>query len=31
MWGVVGGDIERWDVLSETTSTPTSLGITIDT
>jgi hypothetical protein len=30
MCGVVGGDIERWDVLSETTSTPTSVGITID-
>jgi hypothetical protein len=29
--GVVGGDIEGWVVLSETTSTPTSVGITIDT
>jgi hypothetical protein len=28
---VVGGDIERWVVLSEKTSTPLSVGITIDT
>ena len=30
MWGVVGGNTTRWDVLSEKTSTPASAGITID-
>jgi hypothetical protein len=29
--GVVGGDIEMWVVLSEKTSTPTLVRITIDT